>query len=64
MARKKRKRPPGEKKLLDVFVRAGRPLLLGEVLDLLQRDHGVHWSCSSLRKVLGADDGVSVHHCA
>jgi len=36
MARKKRKRPPGEKKLLDVFVRAGRPLLLREVLDLLQ----------------------------
>jgi len=36
MARKKRKRPPGEKKLLAVFVRAGRPLLLREVQDLLQ----------------------------
>jgi ribonuclease R len=35
MARKKRKRPPGEKKLLDVFVRAGRPLLLREVQELL-----------------------------
>ena len=35
MARKKRKRPPGEKKLLEVLGQAGRPLLLREVRELL-----------------------------
>jgi hypothetical protein len=25
-----------------------------EVLELLEKDHGVHWSCTSLRKVLGS----------
>ncbi|MFZ2089971.1 MAG: ribonuclease R [Desulfobaccales bacterium] len=35
MARKKRKRPPGEKRLLEVLSQAGRPLLLQEVQELL-----------------------------
>ncbi|MGQ9688176.1 MAG: ribonuclease R [Desulfobaccales bacterium] len=35
MSRKKRKRPPGEKKLLSVLSQAGRPLLLPEILGLL-----------------------------
>jgi hypothetical protein len=25
-----------------------------EVLELLEKDHGVHWSCSSLRQMLGS----------
>jgi hypothetical protein len=33
-----------------------------EVLDLLQKDHGVNWSCSSLRKLLGSlRDGMAPH---
>ncbi len=35
MARKKRKRPPGEKRLLEVLGQAGRPLLLKELQELL-----------------------------
>jgi ribonuclease R len=35
MSRKKRKRPPGEKKLLTILTQAGRPLLLSEVQELL-----------------------------
>jgi len=35
MSRKKRKRPPGEKKLMEVLGQAGRPLLLREVRELL-----------------------------
>ncbi len=36
MAHKKRKRPQGEKKLLEILGQAGRPLLLQEVLKLLR----------------------------
>ena len=33
-----------------------------EVLELLERDHGVHWSCSSLRKLLGSlRQGMAPH---
>lgn len=33
-----------------------------EVLELLEKDHGVHWSCSSLRKVLGSlRQGMAPH---
>lgn len=33
-----------------------------EVLALLEKDHGVHWSCASLRKVLGTlRDGMAPH---
>ena len=33
-----------------------------EVLELLQKDHGVHWSCTSLRKLLGSlRDGMVPH---
>jgi ribonuclease R len=35
MSRKKRKRPPGEKRLLTVLGQAGRPLLLVEIQELL-----------------------------
>jgi ribonuclease R len=35
MARKKRKRPPGERRLLEVLGQAGRPLLLHEIQKLL-----------------------------
>jgi ribonuclease R len=35
MSRKKRKRPPGEKRLLTVLGQAGRPLLLKEIQELL-----------------------------
>ncbi len=33
-----------------------------EMLELLQADHGVHWSCASLRKVLGSlQKGMAPH---
>jgi hypothetical protein len=33
-----------------------------EVLALLEKDHGVHWSCASLRKLLGTlRDGMAPH---
>lgn len=59
MARKKRKRPPGEKKLLDVFVRAGRPLLLREVQELLGLPkEQTDWVEEGLNRLLSRGDLV------
>jgi len=33
-----------------------------EVLELLEKEHGIQWSCTSLRKVLGSlRDGMAPH---
>jgi len=33
-----------------------------EVLDLLEKEHGIEWSCTSLRKLLGSlRDGMAPH---
>ena len=59
MARKKRKRPPGEKRLLEVFRRAGRPLLLSEVLGLLQvPPDQASWVQEGLDRLLARGDLV------
>ena len=61
MARKKRKRPPGEKKLLEILGQAGRPLLLQEVLKLLQisPEQGV-WVQEGLERLMARGDVVLI----
>ena len=61
MARRKRKRPQGEKKLLEILGQAGRPLLLQEVLKLLSLspEQGA-WVQEGLERLLARGDVVLI----
>ncbi len=61
MARKKRKRPQGEKKLLEILGQAGRPLLLQEVLKLLRLspEQGA-WVQEGLDRLMARGDVVLI----
>ena len=61
MARRKRKRPQGEKKLLEMLGQAGRPLLLQEVLKLLSLspEQGA-WVQEGLERLLARGDVVLI----
>ena len=61
MARRKRKRPQGEKKLLEILGQAGRPLLLQEVLKLLDLspEQGA-WVQEGLERLLARGDVVLI----
>jgi ribonuclease R len=59
MARRKRKRPPGEKKLLDILGQAGRPLLLREIQELLGLPkEQLDWAEEGLNRLLARGDVV------
>jgi ribonuclease R len=61
MARKKRKRPPGEKKLLTVLGQAGRPLLLREVRELLDLPpEQTAWVEEGLNRLMARGDLVLI----
>ena len=61
MTRKKRKRPPGEKKLLEVLGQAGRPLLLKEVQELLAIPlEQVGWVEEGLERLMERGDVVLI----
>jgi ribonuclease R len=61
MARKKRKRPPGEKRLLEILGQAGRPLLLPEIQKLLKisPDQGA-WVQEGLDRLMARGDLVLI----
>ena len=61
MARRKRKRPPGEKRLLEILGEAGRPLLLSEIQKLLKisPDQGA-WVQEGLDRLMGRGDLVLI----
>ena len=61
MAHKKRKRPQGEKKLLEILGQAGRPLLLQEVLKLLRLspEQGT-WVQEGLDRLMARGDVVLI----
>lgn len=61
MSRKKRKRPPGEKKLLNVLSQAGRPLLLPEVRELLDLpEDQAQWVKEGLDRLVERGDVVLI----
>jgi ribonuclease R len=61
MSRKKRKRPPGEKKLLAVLGQAGRPLLLREVRELLDLPpEQTAWVEEGLTRLMAGGDLVLI----
>ena len=61
MARKKRKRPPGEKRLLEALGQAGRPLLLQEVQELLTiTPEQVGWVKEGLDRLMARGDVVLI----